>query len=80
MNFLSWFGGIRFVRDVSIALSSDTASRCRVTNVVVSTNALQKGGDNQSRQMDSTDTAKQWFVVGGANQFDVLVAMYRSSQ
>jgi len=40
--------------------------------VVIGTNALQKCGNNQSRQMGTTETAKQRSVVGGPNPFDVI--------
>jgi hypothetical protein len=48
--------------------------------MVVGTNALQKGGNNQNRQMGTIETAKQWFVVDCANPFGVLIAMCRSSK
>jgi hypothetical protein len=65
------------MREVNTYLRNDTALHRRITNVVVGTNAPKKGGNNQSRQIE---TAKQCFVVYCANAFDVLIVMYRLSK
>jgi hypothetical protein len=45
--------------------------------LLVHTNAPKKGGNNQSRQIE---TAKQCFVADCDNAFDVLIVMYRFSK